>query len=73
MKGWQASARWLCDHHAPSSCPWCENPDREVWRDSSGYVPVYGVPAQPVPPAQTLAEFIEKVSPGFFERSAGVS
>lgn len=73
MRAADASARWGCSHFAPDACPWCANPDAEVWRDVSDYVPVYGIPAQPIAPVSTLAEFIESVSPGFFERSAGVS
>ena len=72
MRAWQASARWSCDHHAPNSCPWCEGTDAEVWRDVSSYVPRYGLPVVVEErPVSTLAEFIEKVSPGFFERGAG--
>jgi hypothetical protein len=44
-----------------------------VWRDVSDYVPTYGIPTPPVAPSATLAEWIESVSPGFFERSAGVA
>lgn len=32
MKGWEASARWGCSHVGDQSCPWCANPDGEVWR-----------------------------------------
>lgn len=71
MRAADASTRWACDHHAPSSCPWCANPDGEVWREPSSYVPMYGLPAPAVEPSSTLAEYIEKVSPGFWERSAG--
>lgn len=73
MKGWQASDRWGCDHSAPSSCPWCANPDAEVWRSSADYVPIYGIPAQQtaaVAPALTLAEQIELMNPGFWLRGA---
>ena len=36
------------------------------------YVPIYGLPAAPVAPSSTLAEWIEKaLSPGFWERGAG--
>lgn len=73
MKAADAAARWGCSHTAPDGCPWCQNPDGEVWRDVSGYVPTYGIPEPVASQPQTLAEFIEKVSPGFFERSAGVS
>lgn len=71
MKGWQASDRWGCSHFAPQSCPWCEGTDAEVWRTVAGYIPRYGLPAPVVEPSSTLAEWIEKVSPGFWERSAG--
>lgn len=74
MKGWQASDRWGCDHHAPASCPWCANTDAEIYRDVSDYLPIYGIPAQTVtpvtPPALTLAEQIELMNPGFWERGA---
>lgn len=73
MKGWQASDRWGCSHTGDQSCPWCANPDGEVWRDVSSYVPMYGIPIQQQAPSSTLAEYIESISPGFFERSAGVS
>lgn len=73
MKGWQASDRWGCSHHAPDVCPWCSGTDAEVCRDVSSYVPIYGIPAQPVAPSSTLAEWIEKTNPGFFDRSAGVA
>jgi hypothetical protein len=69
-----ASARWGCDHVAPSVCPWCANPDGEVYRDTSDYAPVYGFQAPVVEPSSTLAEWIEKtLSPGFWERTGGVS
>lgn len=71
MKGWQASDRWGCDHHAPASCPWCANTDAEVWRSAGDYVPIYGIPVQQQAPVSTLAEYIESVSPGFWERGAG--
>lgn len=71
MRAWQASDRWSCDHHAASSCPWCEGTDAEVWRDVSSYVPIYGIPAQPVAPVSTLAEFVDAAFPGFWERGAG--
>ena len=75
MKAWQASDRWSCDHHAPNECPWCANPDGEVWRDVSSYAPIYGLPAVAAPveptPALSLAEYIDKINPGFFERGAG--
>lgn len=71
MKGWQASDRWGCSHSAPASCPWCANPDAEVWRSANDYVPIYGIPVQQQAPVSTLAEYIESVSPGFWERGAG--
>jgi hypothetical protein len=73
VKAADASARWWCDHHGYQSCPWCSNPDGEVWRDVSGYVPMYGLPAPVVEPSSTLAEWIEKFSPGFWERTGGVA
>lgn len=79
MRAADASARWGCDHHAPNGCPWCENPDGEAartweWRrDVSDYIPMYGLPTPQVAPSSTLAEWIEKSNPGFFDRSAGVA
>lgn len=70
MRAADASARWGCTHAAPDGCPWCQNPDAEIYRDASDYVPIYGIPAQPVAPVSTLAEFIESVSPGFWERGS---
>jgi len=35
------------------------------------YVPIYGIPTPPVAPSSTLAEWIEKTNPGFWERGAG--
>jgi hypothetical protein len=74
VKAWQASDRWGCSHAAPQSCPWCENPDGELWRDVSDYQPIYGLQSAPAPaeprPALTLAEFVDKHWPGFWERSA---
>lgn len=74
MKAAAASDRWGCSHSAPAVCPWCQNPDAEVWRSADDYVPIYGIPAQqqaPVtPPALTLAEQIELMNPGFWERGA---
>lgn len=74
MKAWQASDRWGCSHVAPSSCPWCENPDAEVWRDTSDYQPIYGFPTPVVVEAPatslTLAEWVDKNFNGFFERGA---
>jgi len=70
VNGLEASARWGCSHAGDQSCPWCANPDAEVWRDVSSYVPSYGTPAQPQGPVSILAEYIESVSPGFWERGA---
>lgn len=74
MNGLEASARWGCSHTGSESCSWCSNPDGEVWRSVDGYQPIYGF--QPTPasvepaPALTLAEWISKVNPGFWERGA---